>query len=816
MSKLLFDLRLAFRLLYRSPGFTLPILGVLVFGIGATTAMFSVVDSLFFEPLPYPDADDLGVVWSSEWSSSQSVSGPDFRDWKEQATKLEGIAAIEYFSFNMAVPGEKADPVTGSAVTGDFFSIMAVPAGLGRLLEPRDAAPGGENVAVVSDALWRSRFNADRGVLGRTIKLNGVVHTVVGVTRPGFRFVGPNSDGGDIWIPLRLVRDTTSQAAWERDPTARDRHYLNVITRRKHGVSAEDASQQLTAITESLEKLYSGSNSGERSHIVSLRYALAGDSKGTVWILFAAVLLVYLVVCANVANLLLTRAAARRGDTAVRVALGASRGHLLRQIMTETVVVFITGGLGGALLSRWLVAHLAGSLVDSSALNIPMGVNATALLFCFGVCLLSAIVIGLVPTFVASKVEPQGALKDVASRSSGSRSHNRIRSGLVVAQIACAFALLTGAGLMLEGFHRLAAVSPGFVANNVVRARIVMPHSPYETDEQVVTFAREALTRIAAEAGVRSVGAIDNLPMAGGHHTSGFEIEGRPSPQRGQGPTLERTAVTPGFFQTMGIPILRGRDFSASDVAGGRRVAIINEHLARKFFGGEDPIGKRINWDHTDDNQPVWREIVAVVGDIRHHCLEDDLGPSAYVPHAQKASRTLHIVVRTDNTDITARSLRDVFFRLDPEQAVGGVGTMESLVAYSIGQHRWRATLLGAFSLAALVLASLGLFGLVSYSTGQRTREFAIRAALGSTTTGIVGLVLRAAFRLVGAGLLLGLGGSLLVGRLLAGKVHGIAAFDGWLLGGIPALLAVVSVAACLLPAWRAVRTPPAVALRAE
>jgi putative ABC transport system permease protein len=808
MSRFFSDVRFSLRLLKRSPGFAAAVLGLLVLGIGATTAMFSVIQALVLRPLPYPRAQELSVVWSTQWEGPESTSVADFTDWHELGTQFESIAVTDAKPFSLAMSGEKPTHVFGAVVSGDFFPAFGLPAERGRLLGPDDMRADAPHVAVLSTTLWRERFGARPDILGTTIKLDGEAFTVVGVAERHFRFISVHHDGGDVWVPLRLTHHTNDRY----DADQRGDRFLQVITRRKSSVSDGQANAQMMAIAKTLQERYPETNGNRGAHLVGLQETLAGKSASGAWVLFAAVTFVYLIICANVANLLLTRAAGRRSEMAVRVAVGAQRGQLLRQMLTETVTLFLLGAVGGSVLAWWLVERLTLAIVRPEARHL-VSLDPVALLFCLGICILSGIVIGLTPAFAVSSTEPHGILKASAARATGHASHNRVRSGLVIAQIAFAFALLAGCGLMLRAYAKLSAVPPGFAADGVVAASITVPASRDEA--QLVTFQQKALAAAQQLSGVDSAAVVSTLPMSGSNSNSHFGVEGRPPWRPGEGPLLERHAITPGYFHTMGIPVLRGRDFTSADAVGSRRVLILSQKAASNIFPGEDPIGHRIAWGD-EDGQPTWREIVGIVGDVRHRGLNASIANDGYTPFAQDPLFMMSIVVKTRREAAFGQDLSEALFRIDPEQAIWRTRTMQSMVDRSIEQDRSQTALLGLFAAAALFLAVVGLFALISYSTGQRMREFAIRTALGSTASGIVTLVMRGGFRLVGAGLGVGLAGALLVGRVLASRIPGVASFDIGIFGVIPALLAAASVLACLLPAWRAIRVPPASVLRAE
>jgi putative ABC transport system permease protein len=814
MKHILSDVRFTLRLLRRGPAFFATLLAVLVAGIGATTAMFSIVHSLLLEPLPFAHPERLTMIHSTQpLVDPSAVSIPDFNDWRSQATTFDGMAATNNDSFNLSSEGAKPEFLAGANVSGDFFSLFGKAPLLGRLFGPDDDRVGAPRVAVIGASLWHRRFGSDPTIIGRTITLNGEPHTVVGVAAEGFRFCGRGSSGGEVWTPLAVTYSNYAKAA----ASQRGSHFLGVVGRRKAGVSLEEAQAQLASIAKSISIAAPDSNSKTGVRAVDLHDELVGDSRGGVWVLFAAVALVFLIVCANVANLLLTRAQTRRGELAARAALGATSSRLAAQIVTETIVIFLLGSLGGALLSNWLVGLFASGIVNSVAKSaIDVRVDGVALLFSIGACLVCGVLCGLLPAFAVSRVEPQIVLKESAARAGVSRSQRTVRSALVVAQVAVAFALLVGSALALEAFAKVAAVSPGFDASDLASARVTLPQGKYADEAKAAAFYRDVLARIAAQPGVESVAANSALPMANSSESSSFEIEGRPPWPDGEGPNLERNSITPGYFATMRIPLLRGRDFTGADRHDGRPVMILSQSAAERLFPGEDAVGHRISWgDYSADPKTlIWLEIVGVVGDVRSRGLPFPVEMECYMPLDQRPNRWVAIVARSPRGAALLQELPGLVEAVDPEQAVQSQMLMTDRVSGTVGSRRYVALLLTAFAVAALFLATLGIFGLMSYSTSQRTRELGIRMALGSTPEAAVALVIKGGLRLLGAGLGLGLLCALLVGRILASRIPGVAAFDLATYAVIPAILGLAGLIACVIPAWRAVRIPPASALR--
>ncbi|HZU85288.1 MAG TPA: ABC transporter permease, partial [Polyangiaceae bacterium] len=659
---------------------------------------------------------------------------------------------------------------------------------------------------------------SDPGVVGRSVTLDGRPYTVVGVAPEGFRFSGPYSTGVEVWTPLAVSYPNYADAV----TNGRGSHFLNVVGRRAAGVSLAQAQAQLTQICERLQVAHPDTNTKEGVQLEDLHDALVGSGASTVWVLFAAVALVFLLACTNVSGLLLVRAQSRRAEMATRAALGATPPRLARQVVTETVAVFLLGAAGGWICARWLVELFAGGVVDAGRAGLAtldVKVDGVAFLFGAATCLLCGVVFGAIPALSIARVEPQSVLKESAARAGTGRTQRVLRGALVVAQVGLACALLTGSGLSLKAFATLASTPPGFDATGVASARISLPAAKYGDADRVLAFYRDLLAKVSAQPGVVGVATNSELPMGGSNWNSSFKIEGRPPWPKGDEPILEQNVVTPGYFATMGIPLLQGRDLLDTDRAGGRPVIVVSQSTAGRYFPGEDAIGHRISFDEAEDGTPIWREIVGVVGDVRRRGLDQPIADECYLPVAQSPrgeNLYLFVVARASQPRALLRALPALVAEIDPQQAVSSRSLMAERVADTLESQRNVAVLLAAFAGAALLLATFGVFGLVSYSTEQRRREIAIRLALGSTSAAAVGLVMKGGARLLGAGLAAGMVGAVFVGRVLATRIDGVRAFDPPLYALIPAVLGAAGLLACLVPAWRAVRASPATALRYE
>lgn len=805
------DARFALRLLLRAPLFAVTVLTVLTAGIGATTAMFSIAEALLLRPLPYAAPEELTMVWKTheqlarEWPASL----PDFEDIKTENTTFDSMTATNYDAFSVSYDGKPAEHLGGADVSGDFFKVFRIKPLVGRVLEPDDDRREAAPVCVISAELWRERFNANPSVVGRALTLNSKPFTIVGVAPEHFRFGGPRSSPIDVWVPLAHGEDMANRVS------SRGNNFLLIMGRRKPGVTVAQAQSDLTEIGKRLEAKYTGAWHHRGLLAVDLQESLVGSAKQNVLILFGAVVLVFLVVCTNVASLLLARNATRRGEMAARAALGATRSRLVAQLVTESIVIFAIGGAGGVLLAHWLVDFFAEVVANRAwTSHLTIGVDFSAVVAAVGLALLAGIAFGLAPALATARVEPQAVLKEAAAQAGIGRAQRVVRSVLVVAQVAVAFALLAGSGLALRAFKELSATPPGFDPEGLVTGRLSLPEGKYDDDARVVAIYDTVLKRMSAEPGVEGVAANSALPMNGSNSNGWFKIEGRPALPVGEGPVIERNVITPGYFKTMGIPLVRGRDFTPADTAEGRLVTIISQKAANDLFPGEDPIGHRI--DLQDREEVRWLEIIGVVGDVRQVGLATPVSMAAYVPVAAAPRRWMSIVVRSRTPDAALEQLRRAVAAADPELALFSRRHLKDRVAESIGEQRLLTILLSVFAASALLLSTMGLFGLISYATSQRTRELGLRMALGSSPEAVVALVVKSGARLVALGLAVGLLGALAVGRMLASRLTGVHDFDPLIYVSIPVLLGVVGLSSCLLPAWRAVRISPAVALRYE
>jgi putative ABC transport system permease protein len=811
MRALLVNVAFTLRLARRSPGFYGLILALLTAGIGATTAMFSVVESVLLEPLPYAEPEDLTDVFRLQQGDQTSVSAANFVDWRTGGTTFTQMAAVGTGRFSLSFEGRLPVSVEVAEVTEDFFPMFRLKPLLGRFLEPEDDRPGAPLVCVIGADLWQNRFASDPGVVGRTISLNSRQHKVVGVAPRGFAFASRQDRHVAMWTPY-FGRGSAQQYA-DEIREARGLNSLAVVGRRRHGVSLAEAQAEMTAVAKNLELAYPDANAKTGIVLRDLHDSLVGGRSHSIWMLLAAVLLVFVVIAANVASLILARGQARRGELATRAAIGASSSALVLQLVTETVVLFGISSVLGSAVAWALVGKLAAGLFGGTPIEgaVPVHMDVVALAAGTLGSLLFGLAAAVGPALVTARIDPASVLKQTSTRAGATKSHAAMRAVLVVTQLAVAFALLTGSVLTVKAFVRLLNTPPGFERSDLATAVVDLPARTYDDDDKRRAFLERALRAIGDLPSVESAASTHSLPMSNAAEALTFFIEGQPPSPPGEQPALGINFVSPGYFGTMRIPILQGRDFTAEDIATSRPVIILSQHAAERYFPREDPIGRRLQYG----DEP-WREIIGIAGDVRRVGLADTPFSDGYTPFTQTPSPRIFFAARTKTPEAVLAALPRLVQSLDPELAVSGLQTMEARTAGTANEARQMALLLGAFALAALVLATLGLFGLVSYTTAERTRELGIRLALGSPPEAVVGLVIKGAMKLVLVGLGIGLVLSVWVARHVAAIVPGTDALDLAVVAPIPLVLGVAGLVAALLPALRAVRTPPASALRYE
>jgi putative ABC transport system permease protein len=810
MDTVLHDIRYSLRILLKRPGFTLVAVITLALGIGANTAIFSVINAVLIRPLPFKNPDRLMTVWENNLKQGQNhgaVGGANFTDWKNQNHVFESLAAYFNWNYNLT-GGDEPQRLRAVLVSGEFFETLGVEASEGRALTPDDDQDGNDDVIVLSHALWQNRFGASPEIIGQTVKLNGRGHTVVGVMPPGFTFPDEKTD---IWRPMAMSAQQTQN---------RQGKWLSVIGRLKTGVSLEQASAAMNAIARQLEQQYPDANAGYGVRLVPLHEEIVGKISTILLILFSAVGFVLLIACANVANLLLARASSRQKEIAVRSALGASRRRLINQLLTESLLLAMMGGVLGLLIALWG----SDALIALSPANIPRlkeaGVDGRVLGFTLFLALLTTLIFGLAPAWQGSKPDLNDVLKE-EGRGASSGSGSSLRSLLVVAEVAVSVVLLVGAGLMIKSFVQLQSVNAGFDPHNLLTMEITLPPSRYGQNQQQIAFFQQALERIKTLPGVQAAGAVQDLPFRFNEMSFPVKIEatleGQLAQSAAEQPKAVYRAVTVDYFRALGISLLEGRGFTEQDDQNTTPVVIINQAMANRFWPGEDPLGKRIRFGETSD--PAYA-IVGVVGDIKHMGLDSYEGAVMYQPHAQKRFpwlRWMTLVVRTNDEPMSlAASVRSRIQEVDKDQPVYSVATMEQLLAESIATPRFSTLLLGVFALLALALTVVGVYSVVSYTIAQRTREFGIRMALGAQVRDVLRLVIGQGLKLVLAGVALGLAGAGALTHTMKSLLFDVSATDPAIFAIIAVLLTGVALLACYLPARRAAQVDPMIALRYE
>jgi putative ABC transport system permease protein len=797
------DLRYALRQLIKAPSFTAIAILTLALGIGACSAIFSVVNVVLLQPLDYPEANRIVAIRETNLPQFPefSVSPPNYIDWEKQTKSYEHLAAYGGAQLNLTGEGEP-QRLVGVKATAHYFEVYGVKPVLGRMLLPEEDAPGKNHVVVLSYPFWQRVFGGARDVVGREVQLNGEPYNVVGVAPLGFGLASKV----DAWIPMAFKPDETAN-------DARGGHYINVVGRLKPGVTVAQARAELEVIASQLAQQYPDSNKGWGILMMALQDYSVRDVKPVLYTLLGAVGCVLLIACANLANLLLARATARHREISIRAALGASRARLVRQLLTESVVLSLFGGVAGLLLARWGLDALLALAPTSLPRITEIHLDSRVLLFSLALSVVTGLVFGIAPAWLAARADVNEALKQGSRGSTEGGARGRLRSALVVLEVTFALMLLGGAGLLARSFMQLAHVDPGFNPADATLLRLSLPQKKYALPEQQTAFVNALLDRVKALPGVQAAGVTHSMPLVG-DYVLGFNIEGRPAIAPSDLPSTNYYAVTPDYFRAMGIRLIRGRTFTPQDDAKAPRVAIINETMARQHFPNEDPIGKRINITNGPD---TWREIIGIVGDIKQYGVDKATSAQAYDPFAQVPFSSLNVVVRTTGSPAALLgALRPTVYAVDKDQPIGAIRPLEEIVADSIARQRFAMTLLTVFSLVALVIAAVGIYGVMAYSVVQRTGEFGIRMALGAQQGDVLRLVLMQGGKLIGLGLIIGLAATLAASRAMGSMLFNTSAQDPLTLGTITVLLGAVALVACLLPANRATKVNPIEALRTE
>ena len=803
------DFRHAARALSRTPGFTIVAVLTLATGIGANAAIFSVVNAVLLKPLPFFEADRLVRVYDGSAGTRGTASPPNFVDWRRDNSVFEDMAAYAATSVALTGVGD-AKRVAGAVVTDGFFPVLGPTPMLGRAISAADTVSGQERVVVLSHGLWRHHFDADPDVPGRTVHLEGRDYTVIGVMPPGFEYPA----GAELWAPLPFSEEELA--------TQRGGHYLDVVARLAPGVTVEEASSQMAAMARRLELRYPDTNTGASASAVGLREALVGDVRPALLILLGAVGFVLLIACANVANLLLARTAGRRRELAVRSALGAGRGDLVRHVLTESVLLALLGGAAGLLLAVSGLKLLLTLPVDSMPHLADTQLDATVLLFTATVSLLTGLFFGVLPAVKAgSTSDLNGALKSGGAAVTVDRASTRTRGALVVAEVALAVLLLSGAGLLLKSFVELQRVDPGFNPRDVLTFDMPLPRARYAEPQQSRAFFAELNQRIEALPGVERVAAVFGLPLSGFSYIISVEVlDGGPAYDTpGQEHYTQVRVVTPEYFRVMEIPLRSGRALGDSDRTGTQPVVVVNESAAKLLWPGRDPLG------HTFElgtrlglgGDRAGGTVVGVVADIKHKGLGEATQPEVFFAHSQFPVDYMSVAVRTSvpPQSLTA-PIREQVREMDSGLPIDQMRTLEQRLANSVAQPRFYMLLLGIFAAAALFLAAIGIYGVLAYAVRQRSNEIGIRRALGARAGDLLRMVVGRAMALAAGGLAVGLLASFVLTRLLSGLLYGVSATDPLTFAGVACLLATVALLASLIPARRAARVDPIVALREE
>src|SRR5215471_8247726 len=803
------DVRYGLRMLAKSPAFTAIAVIALALGIGANSAIFSVVDAVLLRPLPFKNPGQLVMVWENAAHLGfprDTPSPANFLDWQKQATGFTGMAAMIERSFNLTGIGEP-ERLEGRRVSGNLFQLLGISTRLGRTFVPEDDKAG-THVVLLSHSLWQRRFGSDPGVIGRALTLDGESYSVVGVMPPLVQLPGYENVNDQLWVPIAFPAEEAVQ---------RGNHFLEVIARLKPGITLKQAQAEMNTIAARLEKQYPTYNLRRGAVVVPLHEQVVGEIRPALVILLGAVGFVLLIACANVANLLLARAAALQKEIALRLAVGASRSRLTRQFLTESLLLALLGAGLGLLLALAGIRVLRTLIPVTIAQVGTITVNGTVLVFTLLIALVTGIAFGVVPAIQGSHFNLNDTLKESGRDSAGGSKGNRIRGLLVIAEVAVSFVLLIGAGLLINSFLHLRNLDPGFRSDHLLTMKADLSDVKYPDRERRAAFFDEVMRRIRELPGVQSAAVASNLPLTYNGDSMSISVEGLPDPPPDQRPDVIFRAIGLGYFATMGIPMVRGRDFTDQDNGESTDVVIISEKTAEQFWPGQDPIGKRLKPGFSTSNAP-WREVIGIVKDVRQNDFVAPPKRQMYFSYRQlKNIRANALVIRTNIEPMSlAVPVRNAIWSVDKDQTVADIDTMDHIVAGAVARQRFSMLLLGLFAALALLLASIGIYGVMSYSVAQRTREIGIRIALGARRADVLQMTVKQALKLVGAGMLIGLAAAFLLTRVLASLLFGISATDPITFSCISMVLLAVAILASYVPALRATKVDPITALRAQ
>ncbi|MEP7343115.1 MAG: ABC transporter permease [Acidobacteriota bacterium] len=804
METLTKDIRYGFRMLLKKPGFTLIAVITLALGIGANAAIFSVVNTVLLRPLPFKEPDRLMMIRETKLPQFPefSVSPGNFLDWKKQNTVFERLVAFRGASFNLNGTGDP-ERLSGMSVTDGFLPMLGAQPQLGRDFLPEEDQPDHNKVVILSNGLWQRRFGGESKILNQTITLDGQSYTIIGVMPAGFRFGGRETE---LWTPMGF----TAQQAQNHGG-----HSLAAIGQLKPGVTVEQARTEMVTIAGRLAVQYPNANTGWSVKIMPMLEFTVRSIKPALLVLLAAVAFVLLIACANVANLLLARAAGRQKEIAIRTALGAGRWRIVRQLLTESVLLSLVGGAMGLLLAKWGMDLLLKLAPQDLPRMSDVSLDGRVLVFTAAVTLLTGVIFGLVPALQASKPNLNETMKDAGRGSTEGGRRQLIRNSLVVLEVASALVLLVGAGLMIKSFWQLQKVDPGFNPDDALTLTVSLPRTKYPEDHQRVTFFQQLLEKVGSLPGVQAAGASNVLPL-GNDFVAAFVVQGRPPLPPGAGQSTNFYSVSADYFKAMGISLRRGRLIIERDTKDSPHVGVINETMAQKMFPDEDPIGKRVTFDTRGAN-PDWYEIVGIVGDVKQYGLDQATTMQLYEPYAQQTFSSMTLIVRTagDPANQTA-AIRNAVLQLDKEQPIANIKTLDQYLSTSIAQQQFSMLLLGVFGAVALMLAAIGIYGVLSYAVTQRTHEIGIRMALGAGRRDVLRLVVGQGMLLTLIGVATGLVAAFALTRLMSTLLFGVSATDPLTFSLIALLLVTIALLACWIPARRATKVDPMIALRYE